>query len=165
MDSNLQEICPKVVDSVKTTYYLDVFSCKHTFSVKKVPQERVQLESPASVTVRHSIVDANASYMRSHDPLTWTGCTCSVKTQTSWVIWTALACQVAFAQERHLALLVSGAGKLESQVRSMRLGMVVPVNTSRVSVELVPSSVKELFQEIRRQSHCHQCNCHVWSED
>ena len=116
MDSNLQELRPKVVDSVKTTCYLDVFSCKHAFSVKKVPQERVQLESPASVTVHHSIVDANASYMRSHDPLTWTGCTCSVKTRMSWVIWTALACQVAFAHERHLALLVSGAGKRESQV-------------------------------------------------
>ena len=116
MDSNLQEICHKVVDSVKTTYYLDVFSCKHAFSVKKVPQERVQLESPASVTVHHSIVDANASYMRSHNPLTWTGCTCSVKTRMGWVMWTALACQVAFAHERHHALLVSGEGKRESQV-------------------------------------------------
>ena len=100
----------------KPTYYLDVFSCKHAFSVKKVPQERVQLESPASVTVHHSIVDANASYMRSHNPLTWTGCTCSVKTRMGWVMWTVLACQMAFAHERHHALLVSGEGKRESQV-------------------------------------------------
>ena len=146
MDSNLQELRPQVVDSVKSTCYLDVFSCKHAFSVKKVPQEQVQLKSPASVTVHYPIVDANASYMRSHHPLTWTRCTCSVKTQKSWVIWAALACQVAFAHERHLALLVSGAGKRESQVGFMRLGMVVvPFNTSRVSVELVPSSVEGII--------------------